>query len=144
MHEQTMHTHADTSLHVHVLTPNIHVYYLSSPPPSPSPWARAQVHGRIKFNHRGQVAMANTAGRPNSNGSQFFITLGEASWLHKKHTIFGKVTGNTVFNLMRVNDVEVRRVRVCVTSASTSSSSSTILTHSLASPLRHAPRHPCR
>lgn len=56
--------------------------------------------------------MANTAGRPNSNGSQFFITFGEASWLHKKHTIFGKVTGNTVFNLMRVNDVEVRRVCV--------------------------------
>ena len=65
-----------------------------------------EVHGRIKFNHRGQVAMANT-GKPNSNGSQFFITFGECGWLHKKHTIFGKVTGNTVFNLMRLNDVEV-------------------------------------
>lgn len=65
-----------------------------------------EVHGRIKFNHRGQVAMANS-NKPNSNNSQFFITFGECDWLHKKHTIFGKVTGNTIFNLMRIQDVEV-------------------------------------
>lgn len=40
---------------------------------------------------RGVIAMANSG--PNTNGSQFFIvTLGEASWLKGKHTIFGKVT----------------------------------------------------
>jgi cyclophilin family peptidyl-prolyl cis-trans isomerase len=86
--------------------------------------------------------MANTAGRPNSNNSQFFITFGEASWLHKKHTIFGKVTGNTVFNLMRVNDVEVCRVRVCVTSASASASANTTFTHSLALSHTHSLTHP--
>ena len=65
-----------------------------------------ETHGRIKFNHRGQVAMANS-NIPNSNRSQFFITLGACEWLNRKHTIFGKVTGNTIYNLMRINDTEV-------------------------------------
>ena len=50
-----------------------------------------EFHQRLKFNRRGLVAMANK-GTPNSNGSQFFITLGEAPELQKKNTIFGKVT----------------------------------------------------
>lgn len=64
-----------------------------------------EIHGRIKFNHRGQVAMANE-NVPNSNHSQFFITLDSCEWLNRKHTIFGKVTGNTVFNLMRMGEAE--------------------------------------
>ncbi|KAL5255131.1 hypothetical protein ACHWQZ_G014536 [Mnemiopsis leidyi] len=49
--------------------------------------------------------MANK-GTPNSNGSQFFITLGEAPELQKKNTIFGKVTGNTIFNVLRISELE--------------------------------------
>lgn len=37
-----------------------------------------------------------------SNESQFFITLGEkAPWLDRKHTIFGKVVGNTIYNALK-------------------------------------------
>ena len=38
---------------------------------------------------RGALAMANAG--PNTNGSQFFITVGNAEWLTGKHTIFGEV-----------------------------------------------------
>lgn len=65
-----------------------------------------EIHGRIKFNHRGQVACANQ-NKPHSNGSQFFITLGACEWLDRKHTIFGKVTGNTFYNVVRGSEVEV-------------------------------------
>lgn len=64
-----------------------------------------EIHGRIKFNHRGQVAMANE-NKPNSNQSQFFITLGACSWIDRKHTIFGKVTGNTIYNVLRMSEVD--------------------------------------
>jgi peptidyl-prolyl cis-trans isomerase SDCCAG10 len=53
-----------------------------------------EFHGRLRFTHRGLLAMANSA--PNSNGSQFFVTLDRCDWLDKRHTIFGKVRQTTV------------------------------------------------
>uniref|UniRef100_A0AAV1UG66 PPIase cyclophilin-type domain-containing protein n=1 Tax=Peronospora matthiolae TaxID=2874970 RepID=A0AAV1UG66_9STRA len=64
-----------------------------------------EVHSRLRFNHRGLLAMANE-NKPNSNHSQFFFTLDACDFLDKKHTIFGKVTGNTIFNLLSVGDLE--------------------------------------
>ncbi|XP_058179194.1 peptidyl-prolyl cis-trans isomerase CYP57 isoform X2 [Rhododendron vialii] len=64
-----------------------------------------EFHSRLRFNHRGIVACAN-AGPPHSNGSQFFITLDRCEWLERKHTIFGKVTGDSVYNLTRLGEVE--------------------------------------
>jgi peptidyl-prolyl cis-trans isomerase A (cyclophilin A) len=42
-----------------------------------------------RFDKPGKLAMANAG--PNTNGSQFFITVGAAQWLTGNHTIFGEV-----------------------------------------------------
>lgn len=72
---------------------------------------RDEFHSRLRFTHRGLLACAGeTAGDavvPDSNRSQFFITLDATQQLDRKHTIFGKVTGETVFNLTDLSDLEV-------------------------------------
>ena len=48
-----------------------------------------ETHPDLQFNRPYLLAMANS-GR-NTNGSQFFITVGAATHLNAKHTIFGEV-----------------------------------------------------
>ena len=53
----------------------------------------------------GTVAMARSS-NPNSAGSQFYICLGEASFLNKQYTVFGHVIeGQPVVDSIRVGDV---------------------------------------
>ena len=50
-----------------------------------------------KLDKAGILAMANAG--PNTNGSQFFITLAPTEWLNGKHTVFGEVVqGMNVIN----------------------------------------------
>ncbi|MDP9117255.1 MAG: peptidylprolyl isomerase [Actinomycetota bacterium] len=48
-----------------------------------------EFHPELSFDRPYLLAMANSG--PNSNGSQFFITVAPTAWLNRKHSIFGEV-----------------------------------------------------
>jgi peptidyl-prolyl cis-trans isomerase A (cyclophilin A) len=52
-----------------------------------------EFHPDLSFDRPYLLAMANAG--PNTNGSQFFITVAATAWLNRKHTIFGEVTNGT-------------------------------------------------
>ena len=83
-----------------------------------------EFHPELQFNRPYLLAMANP-GRPNMNGSQFFITVGPTTWLNFKHTIFGEVADqesrNVVDEISRtqtgaqdkpVEDIVIERVTI--------------------------------
>jgi len=64
-----------------------------------------EFHSRLKFNRRGLLGMANEG--PDTNGSQFFLTLGETPELQGKNTLFGRVAGDTIYDVARMGEAEV-------------------------------------
>ncbi|RKP22997.1 cyclophilin-like domain-containing protein, partial [Syncephalis pseudoplumigaleata] len=68
-----------------------------------------EYHSRLRFTRRGLVGMATST--INDNTSQFFITLTATPELQNKHTLFGRVAGNTVFNVLQMNELQLDEER---------------------------------
>ncbi|KAJ2899432.1 peptidyl-prolyl isomerase cwc27 [Zalerion maritima] len=66
-----------------------------------------EFHSRLRFNRRGLLGMANESS-PDTNGSQFFFTLDKAEELTQKNTLFGRITGDTIYNLAKMGEAEVQ------------------------------------
>ena len=83
-----------------------------------------EFHPSLRHDAFGTLSMANNG--PDSNGSQYFLTVGNASFLNDKHSVFGKLYGgsNVVYAISRVatnsvskpltnilvNNVTIRRI----------------------------------
>lgn len=66
-----------------------------------------EFHSRLRFNRRGLLGMANES-KPDSNGSQFFFTLDKAEELTQKNTLFGRLSGDTIYNLAKMSEGELQ------------------------------------
>ncbi|HWC95173.1 MAG TPA: peptidylprolyl isomerase [Candidatus Sulfopaludibacter sp.] len=69
-----------------------------------------EIHARLSHNHAGALNMANSG--PNTNSSQFCVTLGDRSYLDGNFTVFGEVVEGLDVVMQIVQGDVVQTVRI--------------------------------
>lgn len=70
---------------------------------------KVERHSRLSFSRRGILGMASVTSDGQCS-SQFFFTLDQGTELDRTNTVFGRVVGDTIYNLVRIGEIEVDRV----------------------------------
>ncbi|OAD55556.1 Peptidyl-prolyl cis-trans isomerase CWC27 like protein [Eufriesea mexicana] len=71
---------------------------------------KEEFHTRLRFCRRDLIAMANTG--KDDNSFQFFLTLISTPDLQNKRTIFGKFSGETICNMLKLKEALVDEVNL--------------------------------
>ncbi|KAK9460676.1 cyclophilin-like protein [Lipomyces oligophaga] len=67
----------------------------------------SEYHSRLRFNRRG--LLGNAEAENLNDNSQFFITLDATPELQRKNTLFGRVMGDTIYNVLKIGESELDR-----------------------------------
>ncbi|KAK9245585.1 cyclophilin-like domain-containing protein [Lipomyces tetrasporus] len=65
----------------------------------------SEFHSRLRFNRRG--LLGNAEAEEMNDNSQFFITLAATPELQRKNTIFGRVMGDTIYNILKIGEADL-------------------------------------
>ncbi|KAK9390092.1 cyclophilin-like domain-containing protein [Lipomyces mesembrius] len=65
----------------------------------------SEFHSRLRFNRRG--LLGNAESETMNDNSQFFITLAATPELQRKNTMFGRVMGDTIYNVLKIGEAEL-------------------------------------
>ncbi|ODV69204.1 cyclophilin-like protein, partial [Hyphopichia burtonii NRRL Y-1933] len=67
---------------------------------------KSEFHSRLRFNQRGYIGASKLEGNKSSVDS-FFITLKELPQFNNEYVLFGKVIGNSVYNVVDISQSEL-------------------------------------
>lgn len=56
--------------------------------------------------HTGAGLLSSANSGPNTNGCQFFLTCAKTDWLDQKHTVFGRVIGEGMLVVRKIENVQ--------------------------------------
>lgn len=69
--------------------------------------SRDEFHSRLKFSKRGLIGAIHNQKRNSNSVDSFFITLKPTPEFNNDYVLFGKITGETIYNVIKINESEM-------------------------------------